>query len=71
MPTFRTMNGKTIWFPAQSIMRLEPGEGGLTTIVHAVPPPGSPPGSTLSAEVEGLSATHGAELDRLLARTPA
>jgi hypothetical protein len=70
MPTFITRQGKPLWFPAQGIMRMEPGEGGLTTIIHAVPPPGAPPGSTLSAEVDGTVFTHGIELDRLLRGTP-
>lgn len=68
MPTFRAVSGKYIWVPAETVMRAEQGEGGLTTVLHCVPPPGSPPGSVMASEVEGTVQSNGAVLDAALAR---
>lgn len=66
MPTFETVTGKDVWFPAQAVLRVEPAEGGLSSNVHTFPPPGSPPGSTLTVEVKGRVSVIGAQLDAIL-----
>lgn len=66
MPVFRATNGKALWISAQSVLRAEQGEGGLTTMIHMIPPPGSPPGSVMLTEVEGTVYTVGDMLDQAL-----
>jgi hypothetical protein len=70
MPTFEAANGKHVWFAAASVLRVEPAEGGLTSIIHTLAPPGSPPGATLTCEVRGTVKTVGEQLDAALSRTP-
>lgn len=71
MPTFETPSGKEIWIPATTVLRVEPAEGGLTSLIHTFAPPGSPPGATLGVEVKGRVASIGELLDRELRPVPA
>lgn len=67
MPTFEHINGKAIWVPAHAVLRVEQGEGGLSSTLHMIAPPGSPPGATLTAEVKGRVQVIGEQLDAQLA----
>lgn len=64
MPTFRSSKGGDVWVSAHTIMRVEPGPGGLSSVLVLIPPPGAT--GHMAIEVEGRVETIGAALDDAL-----